>query len=325
MSSTISRRTLLKSAVLASGAVGVGAVLPRGFTGFARASGSGTCRLGGNGSFISAEESKLGQTLSAQRVYKAWDEEIFTPDVTAAQEKGRLLVISIFPANKDGSSLKYWADIAAGKHDKGLSSIATQLKDFDKTHTRKVGLCFHHEPENERDGSPGDMHLGTEADFRGAAKHFFSYLSSHGVTNIRQTLILFSSTYGMGLADAYWPGNDYVDRVGADGYNWYGTPNQPDSDWRSFQQIVQGVNDYAVAKGKLAWICETGTLEDPQDSGRKARWVTDMGATLKTMPKIRAVMWYEGGENGWSLSLPPQGSAAALSAFKGLLGQTYFY
>jgi hypothetical protein len=321
---SITRRRFLASTALAGGAIGLGTLLPKGLTGLAGAATSGHCQLGGNTEFINEEESKLGQTLSLHRVYKGWEEELFTSDVVQSAEKGRRLIISVFPARRDGSGVKRWGDIASGKYDNGLGSIASQLKAFAKSHSRKVGLCFHHEPEDNRDGTPGPIHHGKEADFRAAAKHFFSYLSSHGVTNIRSTVILLGSTYAAGQADAYWPGSQYVDRVGVDCYNWYGSEEHPDAQWRSFQQIVQGTYDFADRKRKQMWVCETGTLEDPHDPDRKAQWITAMGDTLKTMPRIKRVMWWMGGPNGFSLSQPPEGSSSALGRFKDLLQQPYF-
>ena len=320
---TISRRSFLKSAAIVSGALGVEALAPRGLLSVVPVASKGSCGVGGNGAFIGMEESKLGQTLSFHRVYKAWDEELFSDDVVASADKGRRLVMSVFPANQDGTGARRWGDIASGKYDADMADFAAQLIDFSRTHHRKVGLSFNHEPENDRDESLGDIHLGDEADFRAAAMHFFSYLTSHGVTNIRRTLILAGSTYSSGRADDYWPGSTYIDRLGADCYNWFGT-DHPGARWRSFQQVVQGFYDYAVGKGKLAWVCETASMEDPGDPNRKAQWITDMGTTLKSMPEIKAVMWYDGGTNGWSLSDPPQGSAAALSSFRALLGETYF-
>jgi hypothetical protein len=35
-------------------------------------------------------------------------------------------------------------------------------------------------------------------------------------------------------------------------------------------------------------------------------------------------MYFEGAKNGWSISTPPQGSPAALAAFKALLADSYF-
>ena len=99
---------------------------------------------------------------------------------------------------------------------------------------------------------------------------------------------------------------------------------RPDAQWKSFQEIVQPAYDYAVAKDRRLWVCETGTLEDPNDGQRKATWFTDMQATLKTMPLVKAVTYFEGGQNGWWLADAPQGSPAALAAFQAMLEDPYF-
>jgi len=318
----IDRRQFLKAAAITGGAIGAGIALPKGHGNLTWAGVVPRCRLGGNGRFISAEEPKLGEMVTSHRIYKAWSEEIFSSDVVASADQGRRLLISIFPANRNGSGSKRWADIAAGKYDADIKDMAGQFKSFAASHPKRVGLCFHHEPESEVDGK-GPNPLGTVADFRAAWKHFFSQLSSSGVTNIRRTLILLGSNYEKGTANDYWPGASYVDRLGVDCYNWFASTTKPKAPWRSFQQIVQSAYDYSVSKSKVLWVCETATLEDPNQPGRKAQWISDMGATLKSMPNIRGAMYFEGA-GGWWLSTPPEGSAAALSAFKNLLEDPYF-
>ena len=323
MSVRIDRRQFLKAAAITSGAIGVGVAWPRGVHQPSAHAGSvNDCLVGGNSNFISTEVPNLGQTLSVERIYKRWGEELFTADVVASADAGRKLAMSVFPSSSGLD--RRWADIASGKYDADIKDMAGQFKAFGATHDRKIGLAFNHEPENDRDASLGEIHLGNEADFRGAFQHFFSVLKTQGVTNILRTIILMGSSYNSGAADSYWPGSTYVDRLGVDCYNWFGSAQQPDGQWRSFQQIVQGANNYAVAKDRRLWVCETATLEDPNDGQRKAQWITDMGATIKSMPKIRVLMYFEGARNGWWLAQSPQGSPAALSSFKALLADPYF-
>lgn len=319
----IDRRQFLKAAAITSGAIGVGIAWPKGHQNTARASATHWCYVGGNRNFVTTEEPNLGMTVSTERFYSFWGEEIFAPNVVESADLGRRLILSMFPADRTLTTVRRWDDIAAGKYDADIKDMAAQLKAFAATHPRRVGLAFNHEPEDDRDASTGTIHLGNEADFRAAFAHFFSVLKGQGAKNFYRTMVLMGSTF-RSEADSYWPGSSNVDRIGVDCYNWFGSVQRPDAQWKSFQDIVQPAYDYAAAKDRRLWVCETGTLEDPNDGQRKATWFTDMQATLKTMPLIKAVSYFEGGQNGWWLADAPQGSPAALAAFQALLEDPYF-
>lgn len=323
MSNALSRRQFMSRAATVTGLVGLHAALPKGLLALTHAGSTGQCRLGGNDSLILNVEPLIDRTLSVHRVYKAWGEEVFTPDVVDSAVEGRFLVISIFPVTRSRVTRR-WSAIAAGKHDRAIRDLATQLKGFAVRHPGRIGLAFNHEPENDRDSSDGSHNFGEAADFRSAWRHFFGKLSDAGVDNIHRTLILMGSSYKNGLADRFWPGASHVDRLGVDCYNWFGSVQRSGSRWRSFREIARGANDYALRKGRKLWVCETGTLEDPADPDRKARWIADMGSTLKTMPNIKAVMYFEGAKNGWWMARPPQGSTDALEAFRALANDPYF-
>ena len=85
MSVRIDRRQFLKAAAITSGAIGVGVAWPRGVHQPSAHAGSvNDCLVGGNSNFISTEVPNLGQTLSVERIYKRWGEELFTADVVAS-------------------------------------------------------------------------------------------------------------------------------------------------------------------------------------------------------------------------------------------------
>jgi hypothetical protein len=156
-----------------------------------------------------------------------------------------------------------------------------------------VYLAFHHEPEPSQDG----LDFGTPAEFVSAWKHVHDRFAADGVTNVSWIMVLLSSSYGSGVADDYYPGDSYVDVLGADGYNWYGCASHIGADWRSFSDIFDGFHAYGVAKGKPVMVAEYGLGEDSQDPARKAQWFTDALATLKGWPEMKAVLYYDHNED----------------------------
>ena len=76
----------------------------------------------------------------------------------------------------------------------------------------------------------------------------------------------------------YYPGDNYVDWLGLDGYNW-GT-SQPGSSWRTFDQVMAGNSDaYAQASGfgKPVILAEFASAEV---GGDKAAWIEDAFAQI---------------------------------------------
>jgi hypothetical protein len=110
-----------------------------------------------------------------------------------------------------------------------------------------------------------------------------------------------------------YPGDEYVDWTGLDGYNWGTNPTKPDR-WRSFDQLYsstyQRIVD-AVAPSKPLLIGEIGSTEY---GGSKASWISEALAEIPTVyPKIRGLLWFDTFDDG--MDWPIETSASATSAF----------
>jgi hypothetical protein len=112
----------------------------------------------------------------------------------------------------------------------------------------------------------------------------------------------------------YYPGDEYVDWVGVDGYNWGTT--QSWSSWRSFSQIFGSFYaDYASRKPIM--IAETGSQEA---GGDKATWMANAAAAMRSnYPAIAAFVYFHA-PSGWLVT----SSDAALAAFAELAQDPYF-
>jgi mannan endo-1,4-beta-mannosidase len=114
------------------------------------------------------------------------------------------------------------------------------------------------------------------------------------------------------LAPLY-PGDDYVDWTGLDGYNWGTNPAKPDR-WRTFDQLYDSTYHEIVdtiAPSKPLAIGEVGSTES---GGSKAAWIGEMLTELPTeYPQIRGLLWFEKFDDG--MDWPLETSASATSAF----------
>lgn len=120
------------------------------------------------------------------------------------------------------------------------------------------------------------------------------------------------------LGDVY-PGDLYVDWLGADGYN-FGDTQPPWSTWKSFFDVFDPTLIALTAAGitsKPLMITETACTEFGAPAGQdKASWITDFFAQLALWPQIRGFVWFnidktlEGGTN-WTI----QSSTTATNEF----------
>lgn len=96
-------------------------------------------------------------------------------------------------------------------------------------------------------------------------------------------------------ASAYYPGDDYVDLVGMDGYNW-GETQTPErhgwrSTWRGFAETFGGLHTQlrALAPDKPVYVFETASAAT---GGNKAAWLAELARVARSW-NLRAVVWFQ--------------------------------
>ena len=115
-----------------------------------------------------------------------------------------------------------------------------------------------------------------------------------------------------GLGSLY-PGDEYVDWTGLDGYNWGTNPVKPGG-WRTFDQLYGSTYrelDETVAPTKPMLI---GEIASSEQGGSKAAWISDTLERIPTAyPRIRALLWFDKLDGG--MDWPIETSTAAAAAF----------
>jgi mannan endo-1,4-beta-mannosidase len=110
-----------------------------------------------------------------------------------------------------------------------------------------------------------------------------------------------------------YPGDEYVDWTGLDGYNWGTNPAKPDR-WRSFDELYGSTYQRitsTVAPSKPLLIGEIGSTEF---GGSKANWISTALTEIPTAyPKIRGLLWFDTFDDG--MDWPIESSSSATSAF----------
>jgi hypothetical protein len=253
---------------------------------------------------VAGFEDALGRPLDVHRWYSRWDDAQPAGPVADSVARGRTPLLSIWPKRLDGSVVP-WSAIAAGRVDADIRRQAAGVAALGVP----VYLTLHH----EADIAEG---WGTPAEFRAAWRRYVQVFREAGVQDVRWTWVVTPGSFGSAPstagADAFYPGDDVVDRVGLDAYNWYGcAPGKPAA-WRSLAEVAGPFRRWAEARGKAAVLAEFGTAADPADPGRRAAWLTDAVAYLGGWPGLDVASSFEGtGTCPWAVA----GSEPARSAY----------
>ena len=258
---------------------------------------------------ISNLEAEIGRRFAAHKDFFKWGDAFPSRQQLDDARKGRTPAINWIARRRDGRAVP-WRTIAAGAQDAVISAFADGIRRY----RHPVYLTFHHEPENDRvNGSP--------AEFIAAFRHIRRVFTRRGVTNVRWVAALMATTFVKGEPGRWYPGDDYVDMVGLNGYNWH--PGKPGSTWRSLADIFRSAYVWAAARGKRVMITETGVQEDGHWAGpgnRKALWFRDALTTLKRWPLVKVFCyWHSNVRYPWWVDT----SAASLRAFRDISNDPY--
>lgn len=246
---------------------------------------------------VVALESRIGRTTGIDRSYTYWDDVQPSSVVTQDLALGRVPLLSILPRTRSGVIVP-WADIASGAADVAIRRQATSLAAL----PGGVILAMHHEP----DIATG---YGASTDYVAAYRHYVSVFRSVGATNVVFAWILTPRTFKT-TADAWYPGDDVVDWIGTDSYN-FGACKSGVTGWTSLQSSASAFYQWGSAHGKPLVLAEYGSAADPADTGRRAQWLRDADTTFQGWPNLRAVLYFDSiGTCDWRLSSDESASTA---------------
>ena len=199
--------------------------------------------------------------------------------------RGRTPILSIRPQRGDGSILS-WQSLAAGTHDAAIRDHAEAIGAL----AAPVILTLHHEPDQNSHG--------TTAEFIAAWRRYVSIFRDRGGTNVAWNWIMTPPSFrapplGPG-ADALYPGDDVVDWISLDPYNWFACTTGMPPAWRPLREMLTPFAEWAEPHGKPLMLAEWASAEDPDQPTRKSEWFAEAALTLADFPAVKAVSYYEG-------------------------------
>lgn len=153
--------------------------------------------------------------------------------------------------------------------------------------------------------------------FINAWRRIHGIFEARGATNAAWVWCPTAEGFGTGEAPTWYPGDEYVDWVCADGYNW--APEKPGAVWRPFANIYQPFYSWATTKAKPIMMADTGVLE--RNAGEKGDWFADAQAAMKTsFPLAQAFVYYNAitGSYNWRYTTSPTAKQSFITMGKDL-------
>jgi Glycosyl hydrolase family 26 len=134
----------------------------------------------------------------------------------------------------------------------------------------------------------------------------------------------------------FYPGDDYVDWIASDGYNWGVSKRNQGDRWRQVIEIFDEFMVFARQHPKPIMIGEYGAQEQTQDPEAKPKWMrmahetfmdkprTDQCAWCGAFKDVAAVVYFDvnyGGHGDWRI----MSSDASLTAYKEAALDPYYH
>jgi hypothetical protein len=245
---------------------------------------------------VEAREGDLGRRLAIDHHFYPWEETFPTVREEADLQAGRIPLISW-----NGKTLNL--AIGLGQHDELIKTRARAVKALGG----KVMIRWMW----EMDGRNKADHTRHPALYVAAWRHIHDVFAAEGATNVQWVWCPNATAFRAGddrHAPAYYPGDEYVDWICSDGYNW--APGRAGDEWRSFASIYSAFYEWGITRGKPLMVGEFGAQE--RNPGEKAQWLTEAREALKTkFPGIKAVVYFDANkDHDWRVTSSPQTLAA---------------
>lgn len=223
-------------------------------------------------------EASIGRNVGAVRRYRRWNDR-FPSNHEINLLNDRDLILSIKP-ERNGSPIR-WAKIAAARPGDPLYQDMVNWANAIRPYQSNIWLSFHHEPEART-----NISYGNAKDYIAAWRNFMSVFNKEGVKLAGRVWIATQSfelrASDRRHPDRWYPGDAWVEAIAADAFNWYQCRTGTNNAWKSPRQIFEPFRDFGRKHpNEQLMIGEFGSVEDPRDRNRKAKWINDVRNLFK--------------------------------------------
>jgi hypothetical protein len=270
--------------------------------------------------------------------FPTWDDEFPSIACNKLAERGIIphLTWELFWPSEDPNNSRQtgpdgyqgFLDVLDGKYDAYIDRFAQDAKEFDNT----VLIRFLHEFNGNWYVWSGNKNGGANGgpdQVVAVWKYVVDRFRAKGATNVKWLWVPHGpstdrSEEPWNHVSKYWPGDEYVDWIGLDGYNFY--PQDPwggKRPYRNFDNCFRELYDQCAALGdQPMMIAEFGTGEFEYEDVDKAAWISDAFSKIKSdYPRVKIFTWFNiNKELDWRVNSSPE----ALEAFKKAMKDPYY-
>ncbi len=236
--------------------------------------------------------------------YKNWSiAPFYPPELQRVWKGGAVPLVTWEPETARGRGIPLRA-IANGRYDRYIRQSATAAAAWG----RPLLLRFAQEMNGNWYPWGYGVDGNTPRQFRVAWHHIFSIFRERGADNVEWVWSPNEDAGGGHPLAIFYPGDEFVDWVGLDGFCWGGSIG-----WPSFSSIFGSTYDRIVTMtSKPILIAETGAGEE---GGDKAAWITSaLEREAPRFPHLRGLVWFDGEDPHADLRV--NSSATSLRAFR---------
>jgi hypothetical protein len=220
-----------------------------------------------------------------------------------AKQNGSITMVTWMPTPHTAQ------DILDGKADEYINEFAAGVKSYGE----EIWMRPLHESNGNwyTWGTGADSVNNAEDKVAAAYRYIVDIFRNTGVENVKWVWTTNNGSSGGTLTGSY-PGDDYVDYVSIDGYNW-GTA-QSWSKWNTFEEVFTDAYTALCQYNKPMFLAEFSSSEL---GGNKAEWIDEMFRVLPVkFPRIIGLVWFSeskpDNEGDWGLDT----SEEAVEAWK---------
>ena len=279
-----------------------------------------------NADGLAAYENKIGRKLAIVMIFLAWGKkESMQPFpkawCQAMSEHGAIPHITWEPWDFVKTSESYRnPKIAAGLWDDYIRSWARDIKAWGQP----LFLRWGHEMNADWYPWAGGICEGGAPAYVAAYRHIVELFRAEGASNVIwiwcPDTVIWNSQQAPFKYEPYYPGDDVVDWIAFDGYN-FAQDADPTKPWVPFTKLYADIYERCSKLNTKAPFM-IGEFASGEKGGSKAQWITDAYAAIQTQfPRIKAVTWFDiDKESHW----PVDSSVESLAAFRAAVGDGYF-
>lgn len=235
----------------------------------------------------------VGEKPATVMFYQNWEEhgEFDTEILDAIDSRGAVPIMTWAPRDPDrGRNQRKYSlqKIVRGRYDPYIRSWARGAAAWNKP----LYLRFAHEMNSTFFPWGVGVNGNTGADYVAAWRRVHDIFVQEGATNVRWVWSpLADIPTGKEALEQMYPGDDYVDWLAIDGYNW-GTEGLALPEWRTVPEIFGPFYDkLSSISDKPMMIAEVSSAEA---GGSKADWMKEglLEDIPSRFPRVRAVVWF---------------------------------